>query len=458
MLVHTSPRKGEHGSVRETLLRLWNECAFNAPSGRAYLEELWSRDHRAVSEAQGGDLQPEAFEQLVPFLAGSLAKIERPLPFVVVNSDSSDAPDFSAAPVWKIVIGGNKLSRGYTVEGLTVSYYRRAAKVADTLMQMGRWFGFRLGYKDLVRVYLGVKEGKDETDLVASFKEACRMEERFREEVKRYVRKGGERRLTPRDVPPLITMSGALPPTARNKMFNARLLMKNFGGQWSMVTVLPREDAAMKSNLRTFSDLVLSAEGVPHRTLSGVDGAGKAIKFDCRCLAASTDDVVEFLKGVRWLESDFGESGRPSDVELQIEFLRSAKHGIESWLLIAPQRSASFGRPVVIGDTDFTVKKRSRVGGRSFGVIGEPVHRVVAEYLCGLGKAPSGLRKVSEETLSLRDPRRGVMLCYPVRESEKSTVSIGFEILYPSNDLSYEILCGVHRAGSHVVVRSAGER
>src|SRR6185295_4402091 len=80
--------------------------------------------------------------------------------FLVVNSDSSDAPDFSAAPVWKIVIGGNKLSRGYTIEGLTVSYYRRVAGTADTLMQMGRWFGFRPGYKDLVRVFLGVADGR----------------------------------------------------------------------------------------------------------------------------------------------------------------------------------------------------------------------------------------------------------------------------------------------------------
>src|SRR5215510_8036336 len=57
--------------------------------------------------------------------------------------------------VWKVVIGGNKVSRGYTVEGLTISYYRRVAGTADTLMQMGRWFGFRPGYRDLVRLFIG---------------------------------------------------------------------------------------------------------------------------------------------------------------------------------------------------------------------------------------------------------------------------------------------------------------
>lgn len=52
-----------------------------------------------------------------------------------------------------IAIGGDKLSRGLTLEGLTVSYYLRASKMYDTLMQMGRWFGYRQGYADLCRIF-----------------------------------------------------------------------------------------------------------------------------------------------------------------------------------------------------------------------------------------------------------------------------------------------------------------
>lgn len=52
-----------------------------------------------------------------------------------------------------IAVGGDKLSRGLTLEGLTVSYYLRASKMYDTLMQMGRWFGYRPGYADLCRVF-----------------------------------------------------------------------------------------------------------------------------------------------------------------------------------------------------------------------------------------------------------------------------------------------------------------
>lgn len=52
-----------------------------------------------------------------------------------------------------IAIGGDKLSRGLTLEGLTVSYYLRSSKMYDTLMQMGRWFGYRPGYVDLCRLF-----------------------------------------------------------------------------------------------------------------------------------------------------------------------------------------------------------------------------------------------------------------------------------------------------------------
>ena len=139
---------------------------------------VWDEDFAKVCAARAPeDIAPKAFAELAPHLSEAIKRIERgQRPFLVVNSDSAEAPDFSAAPVWKIIVGGNKLSRGYTIEGLTVSYYRRVANTADTLMQMGRWFGFRPGYRDLVRVFLGVQEGKRaDADLVSLFKEVCRI-------------------------------------------------------------------------------------------------------------------------------------------------------------------------------------------------------------------------------------------------------------------------------------------
>ncbi|KVR02198.1 endonuclease [Burkholderia ubonensis] len=77
----------------------------------------------------------------------------------VINSKSDEVLDFTkyekeGIGLTAIAIGGLSLSRGLTIEGLTVSYMYRNTKMYDTLMQMGRWFGYRAGFEDLCRVYL----------------------------------------------------------------------------------------------------------------------------------------------------------------------------------------------------------------------------------------------------------------------------------------------------------------
>jgi hypothetical protein len=72
-----------------------------------------------------------------------------------INGGSADALSYYDHPngLSVIAIGGDKLSRGLTLEGLSVSYYLRASRMYDTLMQMGRWFGYRPGYVDLCRLF-----------------------------------------------------------------------------------------------------------------------------------------------------------------------------------------------------------------------------------------------------------------------------------------------------------------
>lgn len=52
-----------------------------------------------------------------------------------------------------VAVGGGRLARGITLEGLSTSYYLRTTRMYDSLMQMGRWFGYRPGYVDLCRLY-----------------------------------------------------------------------------------------------------------------------------------------------------------------------------------------------------------------------------------------------------------------------------------------------------------------
>src|ERR1035438_4448439 len=74
----------------------------------------------------------------------------------MINGTAKDALDYAdsqGAGLKVIAIGGDKLARGLTLEGLCVSYFLRASRMYDTLMQMGRWFGYRPGYLDLCRLY-----------------------------------------------------------------------------------------------------------------------------------------------------------------------------------------------------------------------------------------------------------------------------------------------------------------
>jgi hypothetical protein len=461
MLIHTSQRKGEHASLAERLRALWDQCAFNTPQGLSDLRKLWDEDYAKVCKAARTDATPQAFDELIPHLSDAIKQIEKGQRiFLVVNSDTTDAPDFSTGPVWKIVVGGNKLSRGYTVEGLTVSYYRRVAGTADTLMQMGRWFGFRPGYQDLVRVFLGVAEGRrGDIDLVSLFKQVCRMEERFREELKRYVRRPGAKRITPKDIPPLISVSGSLPPTAGNKMFNAVLASKNFGGQRSMQTLTPIEPDTLEQNIRTLDLLLSTSKPLGSKALGGISSDGAKAEAESLVFEATNEQLIAFLKAYRWLETDYKFPERPADTGLQIEFLEKQKeHGITSWLIVAPQRKSSFGELLGLKGADaLAVKERHRVASRGFQVFGEPAHRTIAEFLVGIEPGKSTLALPNATTASLRNEHRGILLLYPVREKPEGKVSIGYELLFPKNEIPFDINFTVRRKGESAKIVVQGD-
>ncbi|MBM6498355.1 Z1 domain-containing protein [Flavobacterium macrobrachii] len=70
-----------------------------------------------------------------------------------------------------IVIGGTSLARGYTLEGLSVSYFLRNTVFYDTLMQMGRWFGYRSGYEDLCKIYMPYEKIVDFAEIISATEE-----------------------------------------------------------------------------------------------------------------------------------------------------------------------------------------------------------------------------------------------------------------------------------------------
>jgi hypothetical protein len=172
---------------------------------------------------------------------------------IVVNSSKSDDPLDYAAYAAKgealnvIAIGGLSLSRGLTIEGLTVSYMYRNTKMYDTLMQMGRWFGYRPGYEDLCRIYLSEQSSGWYTHIATATEE-------LRDRVKEM------RRLnkSPRDFGLLVqSHPDALLVTAANKMrFAATKTIKvSYDGALKETFVLSDSNATHDRNRALLASL-----------------------------------------------------------------------------------------------------------------------------------------------------------------------------------------------------------
>jgi hypothetical protein len=118
----------------------------------AQLQTMWLEDFEPTTAAfDDAELPSLSWEDVEPHLVPAVLKIEMRL----VNGSAQEALDYFQRPegISVIAVGGAKLSRGLTLEGLSVSYYLRTSNAYDTLLQMGRWFGFRPGYMDLCRLY-----------------------------------------------------------------------------------------------------------------------------------------------------------------------------------------------------------------------------------------------------------------------------------------------------------------
>jgi hypothetical protein len=250
----------------------------------------------------------------------------------------------------------------------------------------------------------------------------------------------------------LIAISGNLPPVSHKRMFNAVLDRKNFGGQRSQPTMAAAKEPAMKKNIETLRTLFAASRLAGRKILGGSESRAQAI-----VLETTNDALVAFLRGYRWLETDYKEHERPTDINLQIEFLQKEKHEIEDWLIVAPQRRDSFGPPLKVERVgDMTVKQRKRSEeGRGFQVFGEPVHRTIADFLAGIATEKAGLAEPNEETRALKNNHRGILLLYPVRENESRMISIGFELFFPKNNIPFELGFRVRRKTGEIVVPSA---
>jgi hypothetical protein len=200
-------------------------------------------------------IREHAWEDVLRELDAAASKIEVRAVHGVKSSSNLDFKEIEEIDYDKyenigmsvIAVGGSRLARGITLEGLSVSYYLRASKMYDTLMQMGRWFGYRPGYADLMRLYttdtlmqwfnhiaMATEEMRNDFDELASLPD----------------KRPGDYRLKVQNHHGLLTITSA------TKLFWAENISISFSGQNPQTYQLLKTSKAILNNFKAFKNLL----------------------------------------------------------------------------------------------------------------------------------------------------------------------------------------------------------
>ncbi|WP_328956038.1 Z1 domain-containing protein [Kitasatospora purpeofusca] len=287
MLVHVTRFTAVQGIVKDQVddhLRLLVDSLRDrygqAPQRMAELQAMWERDfvpttgHFTADEAQRLTWE-EVSSQLLPALRKIVVK--------TVNGTSRDALDYyehRRAGLSVIAVGGQKLSRGLTLDGLTVSYYLRTSSTYDGLLQMGRWFGYRPGHEDLCRLYTT-------PDLQAKYIEVTAATDELRREVEEMAAVG----LTPRLFGLKVRASSlGLAVTAANKMRQGTKVMLSYSGEGPETVIFNVADGVVEHNLKVLGDFVRRLDGL---TMAEQEAPGASVVWE----RVPSDAIVDFLSG-----------------------------------------------------------------------------------------------------------------------------------------------------------------
>jgi hypothetical protein len=222
MLIHTTHYVAPHFVMKERINGLLEEFRASWEQGdrSPFLASFESEGSKAAEVAT---MPLPTWSQVEP----ELASVLRDVRVVVDNGSSDDRLDYNrltnGVPVAETVIavGGGTLSRGLTLEGLVVSYFTRTSNTYDTLLQMGRWFGFRQGYEDLPRIWM-------QPSLALEFKFLSLVEEEIRQDMHHMERT----QVTPREMGVRVRAHpGRLAIVARNKMHHADIVRVSYSGE-----------------------------------------------------------------------------------------------------------------------------------------------------------------------------------------------------------------------------------
>jgi hypothetical protein len=205
---------------------------------REEYEAQFVPDMHRIHDAFGADEPREEFSW--PDVRAVLPDVLDDIRVRTINGTAGDVLDYTehnATGLKVIAIGGDKLARGLTLEGLCTSYFLRTARMYDTLMQMGRWFGYRDGYLDVCRLYTT-------GELIEWFGHIADAAEELRQEFDNMAAAGA----TPKQFGLRVKSHSVLTVTSRTKMRHARPMRFTYAGDLLQTIVFPNVKQEIGAN------------------------------------------------------------------------------------------------------------------------------------------------------------------------------------------------------------------
>lgn len=379
MLVHVSQLQQDQlriGEAIEAQIRNWFHHESAEPG---VLKKMF----RSTLAGLGPVDLPCSEEILLEEAVTNLAR----LVVVVLNSTTGDELEYDAKPGRQLVaVGGNRLSRGLTLEGLTIAYFLRTTTLADALLQMARWYGFRAGYEDLIRIW--TTEG-----IAQWFVELALVEESLRDSITA-LNKAGRR---PDQMAIRMRAHSKLLLTSKNKSKMQTDDARSWSGENPQTILFPMKDREL---LERNVDL---ASALLRQHPPTQDAHGGAIAHD-----VPAEDIALFLRRYEGHPNSIAFQG----AEIADWILERAETGeLTNWTVFVanPQRE----RQVLLGGRPFGLVRRSLQANESIGILIDPRHEGV-----DLHGGPDNYRAASGfNARAMREERpaqQGLLLLYPL--------------------------------------------
>lgn len=270
MLVHVSRYVDVHTEVHRQVEKYLTDTRAMISNGDhdtiERLRGIWEADYvpttaNVTRTVYGRNTVMVTWNEVLAHLADGADKIQ----VITANGRSKTDIDYDAykqTGFSVIAVGGDKLSRGLTLEGLSVSYFLRASRQYDSLLQMGRWFGYRRGFADLCRLYTT-------NDMEDWFRYVATAQKELRDQFFEMQIQGA----TPKDFGLKVAVHDILQVTAKNKQRHAAIHQSSYAGEGKIQSVMFRDKDTLARNADTTDDFILSLrDGVDDPIRPGSQG------------------------------------------------------------------------------------------------------------------------------------------------------------------------------------------